>query len=172
MVLFFVALSAEWWNPHVASLVPISTSTIVVFSLVGWCIWTARDRTRHRWFQVDPDQSPHNIVQDDQQGEGGVKASFHSLLMKRIHYFASTYLKTKEHHSTTNDNGPALELDTHHGSHLGPNGGSPNGDAESLHIRVVDEVVEERHTPSASSSPVVPTLPLPVPLPDSPDHFS
>ena len=74
--------------------------------------------------------------------------------MKRIHYFVSTYLKTKEHHSTTNENGPAAELDMHHGSHLGLNEGSPNGDAESLHTRAAGEVVEERNTHSASPTGV------------------
>ena len=169
MVLFFVALSAEWCNRHVASWVAIGTSIVVVFSLVGWCIWTARDRTRHWWFQAEPDQSPRNVIQDQHQGEGDVKESLHSLLMKRIPVFFSAYLKTKEHDFTTDEKKPAEELHTRHCSHLGLN---PNGDAEDLHVRVADEVMEERNTHSASSSPVIFTVRQPTLLPDGPDPIS
>ena len=169
MVLFFVALSAEWCNRHVASWVAIGTSIVVVFSLVGWCIWTARDRRRHWWFQVDPDQqSPCNDIQDQHQGEGDAKASLHSLLMKPIRCFFPAYLKTKECDFTTDEKEPAEELHTRH-SHLGLN---PNGDAEELHVRVANEVMEERNTHSASSSPVIVTVRQPTLLPDGPDPIS
>ncbi|KAI6043910.1 hypothetical protein EDC04DRAFT_3106740 [Pisolithus marmoratus] len=57
MILFFVALSAEWWNPgNLTSWVTIGTAMFVTLCLVGWCMWTARNRMGYWWFQADPTQ--------------------------------------------------------------------------------------------------------------------
>ncbi|KAG6329920.1 hypothetical protein ID866_9169 [Astraeus odoratus] len=46
MILFFIALSAEWWDPgDIVSWVIVGTAMAAVFIVVVRCLWAERDRT-------------------------------------------------------------------------------------------------------------------------------
>ncbi|KAI6116134.1 hypothetical protein F5141DRAFT_648567 [Pisolithus sp. B1] len=70
MLLFFIALSAEWWNPgDLLSWVIIGMAMCFTSLLVGWCMWTARNRVEYWWFQADPNQP---CADDNHEGDHGV----------------------------------------------------------------------------------------------------
>ena len=112
MILFLVALSAEWWHPgDLVSWVSIGAVMVVIFTLSGWCIWTVRERSLHWWFQADPVQPLLSIITKERstwripsrsssaaarhyyQGEGDAEVSDRSWLTKRIHRFVGTWFK-------------------------------------------------------------------------------
>lgn len=71
MILFFIALSAEWWNPgNLTSWVIVGIAMLVTLLLVGWCTWTSRDRVGYWWFQADPAQP---CADDDREGDLGMQ---------------------------------------------------------------------------------------------------
>jgi len=68
MILFSIALSAEWWHPDdPISWITIGIAVLTVSVLVGWCVWTTRDRTKYWWFQADPNQA--SFVNDQPEGK-------------------------------------------------------------------------------------------------------
>ena len=170
MVLFFVALTAEWWHPgDLVSWVSIGMAMVVIFTLTGWCIWTARDRSPHWWFQADPSQPSPTVIQDQDQGESEMDVSYRSWLMKRIHRLVSTWFKPlEEDRSAKSEKGSMQELDTRHISVSLPNGNLPDGHAEGLQLHVPDgDTRVHRDTHSGSSSPVAINIRQPTLLPDS-----
>lgn len=155
MILFFVALSAEWWHPgDLVSWVSVGMATVVIFTLAGWCIWTARDRSSHWWFQEDPLQPSLTVVQDQDQTKSEV--SYRSWLTKRTYRFVSTWFKTlEEDRSAKSERGSMQELDMRHISVSLPNGNLPNGHSQGLQVHVPGgDARVHRDTDSASSSPV------------------
>ena len=87
MIFFFISLSAEWWRKgDLVSWVSIGTVMFAMFVLVGWCIWTARDRTKYWWFQVDLSQA--SLIND--QPEDNHRTVWPRLhLIKRITHLVS-----------------------------------------------------------------------------------
>lgn len=84
MILFFVAISAGWWHSgDLMSWITTGIATFAVSGLVGWCIWTTRDRTKYWWFQADPDQV--SFVNNGPEGEArDGRVSRYLLLTKGI----------------------------------------------------------------------------------------
>ncbi|KAG6333219.1 hypothetical protein ID866_5874 [Astraeus odoratus] len=147
MVLFFTALSAEWWNPgDLVSWVTIGTASSAVFILVGWCIWTARDKTHHWWFQ--PDAEPPSVSDSHE----GCQNELGSLWSKMFHYIAKLLKTMGDHCSIFNEKGSVDEVNLH-GATAPPTGlprVAPNGDA------IIDG--ENGDAASVASSPVVITV--------------
>ncbi|KAL4071432.1 hypothetical protein V8B97DRAFT_1917629 [Scleroderma yunnanense] len=106
MILFFVALSAEWWNlGGLVSWIAIGIATLAICVLVGWCIWMARDRTQHWFFTVDLYQASLVNDQPEDQGEYIGRRPSHPWLIMRIpHYVSSIFGSQNGRHSEGNNN--------------------------------------------------------------------
>ncbi|KAL4079412.1 hypothetical protein J3A83DRAFT_4209451 [Scleroderma citrinum] len=115
MILFFVALSAEWWHPgDLVSWITIGIATFFVFILVAWCIWTARDRSQHWWFEADPSRVA--LVDDQPEDRDGCDGEVapHALLTKRIARFISSFFNTRNRcRSVESNNEPVQEVGMH-----------------------------------------------------------
>ena len=108
MILFFVALSAEWWHPgNLVSWVVIGTATVTVSILIGWCIWTARDRSDYWWFQADPGQASlvDNQTKDEERRDDRYRP------LHGITSFASAlFHKLNINYSAERSNGTDVEM--------------------------------------------------------------
>jgi len=155
MIFFFISLSAEWWHKgNLLSWISIGTAMFAVIVLVGWCIWTARDRREYWWFQADP--GPALLVNDQPKDDHETVEPRRPLIKRIIHFISAVLNKLNECHSARQRNGSVQDAE------MQPV--MPTGECSDLPGEDTGAYQQHGDTNFANRSPVVinirqPTLP-------------
>ncbi|KAL4071433.1 hypothetical protein V8B97DRAFT_469435 [Scleroderma yunnanense] len=166
MILFFIALSAEWWHPgNLVSWISIGMAMVIVFLVIGWCIWTARDRSQKLWFETDPDQV--SFINGQPEDQDGCRGNVPSHPLRRvIHYISSLFNTRNGCGLDGNNNGLVEEIGMRPVSVAALTGGSLDGPEDDTRT----DQQQRESANSRASSPVAINIRQPTLLPDSDVH--